>query len=69
MFAAGPAKFLHLQALGGRFLILGGRIVPVFALCALERDDFARHPSLLLLHTIFSAAGAARNARPENWSR
>jgi hypothetical protein len=38
-----PAELLHFQPLRRRFLILGRRIVPVFALRALERDDVARH--------------------------
>jgi hypothetical protein len=37
------AELLHLEALGGRFLVLGARIVPVFAFLTLERYDFSRH--------------------------
>jgi hypothetical protein len=38
-----PAEFLHFQALGGGLLVLGGRIVSILTLGALERDDVARH--------------------------
>ena len=43
MLPAMPAKLLQFQALRGGFLVLGGRIVPVFALGALERDNLSRH--------------------------
>src|ERR1035437_8397155 len=38
-----PAELLHFQAFGGGLLVLGRRVVPVLALCALERNDVARH--------------------------
>ena len=43
VLAAVPAKLLHFEALRGGLLILGGGVVPVLALGALERDDVARH--------------------------
>jgi hypothetical protein len=43
VLAAVAAELLHLQALGGGLLVLGGRIVPVLAFAALERDDISRH--------------------------
>jgi hypothetical protein len=38
-----PAELFHFQALGSGLLVLGGRIVAILALGALERDDVARH--------------------------
>jgi hypothetical protein len=35
VLAAPGAEFLELQALGGRLPVLGGRIIPLFALAAL----------------------------------
>jgi hypothetical protein len=49
MLAAMPAKLAHFQAFGGGFLVFGGRIVSILALCALERNDFSRHILLLAL--------------------
>jgi hypothetical protein len=49
VFAAVPAKLLHLEALRGGLLILGGGIVPVLALGALESNDVASHCVLLLI--------------------
>jgi hypothetical protein len=43
VFAAVPAEFLQLQALGGGFLVLRPGIVPVLALGALKGNDVARH--------------------------
>src|SRR5262249_51873219 len=43
VLAAVPTELLHLQALGCGLLVLRGRIVPVLALAALERDNVARH--------------------------
>jgi hypothetical protein len=37
-----PAELLELQLLGHRLFVLGGRVIPTFALGALESDDFAR---------------------------
>jgi hypothetical protein len=36
-------ELLHFQPFGGGFFVLGAGVVPVFALGALERDDFAWH--------------------------
>jgi hypothetical protein len=41
VFPAAVAKFLRLQALGMFLPVLGGRVVPVLAIVALERDKFA----------------------------
>jgi hypothetical protein len=38
-----PAKLLEFQPLRGGLLVLGGRVVPVLALRALEGNDVARH--------------------------
>jgi len=35
MLAAAAAEFLELQPLCGRFPVLGGRIIPLFAITAL----------------------------------
>jgi hypothetical protein len=43
MFTAPWAELLELETLGGRLLVLHVAIVPLFALVALEGDDFARH--------------------------
>jgi hypothetical protein len=43
VLAAVPAELLHFQALRRGFLILGRRIVPIFAFRALERNDVTRH--------------------------
>jgi hypothetical protein len=41
VLAARLAKFLRFQPVGMLLPILGGRVVPVFAIVALQRDDFA----------------------------
>jgi hypothetical protein len=38
-----PAEFLHFQAFGSGFLILGAGVIAILALRALKRDDVARH--------------------------
>jgi hypothetical protein len=43
MLSAVRAELLHFEATGGRFLVLGARVVPVFALAALERNNFSWH--------------------------
>jgi hypothetical protein len=43
MLAAVPAELLQLDALGGGFLVLRRRIIPVLALGALKSNNFARH--------------------------
>jgi hypothetical protein len=52
------AKLLHFETFGGRLLVLSGRVVPVLALTALERNDFSRH-LLPLLQTVHRAPGSA----------
>ena len=37
------AELLHFKTFGGRLFVLGGRVVPVLAFTALERDDFSWH--------------------------
>jgi hypothetical protein len=41
VLAACVAKFLRLQPVGMFLPILGGRVIPVLAIVALQRDDFA----------------------------
>jgi hypothetical protein len=41
VLAAGIAELRELQATGGRLLVLRRRIVPVFAIGALQCDNFA----------------------------
>jgi hypothetical protein len=48
VLAAMVAELLHLQAFCRGLLVLGGRIVPVLAFGALERDDVSRHLFTLL---------------------
>jgi hypothetical protein len=43
VLAAGGAKFFHLEPLGRRLLVFRAGVVPVFALLALERNDFSWH--------------------------
>jgi hypothetical protein len=47
MLAADAAEFLQLQPLCHSLAILGGRIVPLFAITALHRDNFSGHKQLL----------------------
>jgi len=49
MLPATAAELLLLQPLGHRFAVLGRRIVPLFAITALHRDNFSGHCSLLNL--------------------
>jgi uncharacterized protein involved in response to NO len=41
MLAARVAKFLSLQAIGMLLPILGGRVIPIFAIVALQRNYFS----------------------------
>jgi len=43
VLAAAGAELLELKTLSRRLLVLRIRIVPLLALLALERNDFARH--------------------------
>jgi hypothetical protein len=43
VLSAMRAELFEFQPFRSRFLVLGTGIVPVFALGALKRDDFARH--------------------------
>jgi hypothetical protein len=45
MLPATAAKLLLLQPLGHRFAVLGRRIVPLFAITALHRNNFSGHCS------------------------
>jgi hypothetical protein len=47
MLAADAAEFLQLQPLCHSLAILGGRIVPLFAITALHRNNFSGHKQLL----------------------
>jgi hypothetical protein len=38
-----PAILLQLELLGHGFLVLGGRIVPFFAIAALQGNDLSGH--------------------------
>jgi hypothetical protein len=50
VLAARLAEFLRLQPVGVFLAILGGRVVPVFAIVALQRNDFAHRQRSLWLH-------------------
>jgi hypothetical protein len=43
MLAAPAAEFLELQPLGRSFPVLGRRIIPLFAITALQCNDFSGH--------------------------
>ena len=48
VLAARLAKFLRFHPVGMLLPIFGGRVIPVFAIVALQRDDFAHslcHPN------------------------
>jgi hypothetical protein len=67
MLAAVRAELLHLETLGGRLLVFGARVVPVFAFLTLERNDFSRHFSLPLLpagHAAISRVKRTRGYQP-----
>src|SRR2546428_13138094 len=40
---ATPAEFLDLQPIRSGFPVLGGRIIPLFAITALQRNDLSGH--------------------------
>jgi hypothetical protein len=46
------AKFLRFQPVGMFLPVLGGRVIPVFAIVALQRNDFAHKISSTLLPEI-----------------
>jgi hypothetical protein len=48
VLAASPAELLQLQPVGRRFAILGLRIVPLFAIAALQRNNLSGHFKQLL---------------------
>jgi hypothetical protein len=43
MLAAIRTEFLHFQTFGCRPFVFGFAVVPIFALVALELNNFARH--------------------------
>jgi hypothetical protein len=47
MLAALRTELFHFETFGGRLFVFRVAIVPIFALSALERNDFARHGLLL----------------------
>jgi hypothetical protein len=47
MLAALRTELFHFKTLGRRLFVFRVAIVPIFALSALERDDFTRHGLLL----------------------
>jgi len=48
MLPAATAEFLLFQSLRHSFAVLGRRIVPLFAITALHRNNFSGHCSLLI---------------------
>jgi len=46
VLAATVTEFFELQPLGCRLPVLGGRIIPLFAITALHRNNFSGHCSL-----------------------
>jgi hypothetical protein len=43
VLAATAAEFLELQPFRRRLPVLGGRIIPLFAITALQRNNFSGH--------------------------
>jgi hypothetical protein len=43
VLAAAAAELLELQPFRRRFPVLGGRIIPLFAITALQRNNFSGH--------------------------
>jgi hypothetical protein len=62
VLAATVAKFLELQPFRRRFPVLGGRIIPLFAITALQRNNLSGHHSLLK----FNAEVRIQNAEVES---
>jgi hypothetical protein len=56
VLAAGVAELRELKATSGGLLVLGGGVVPVLALGALQSDDFA-HCGVLLVSNVASHLG------------
>jgi hypothetical protein len=48
MLPATAAELFLFQPLGHRFAVLGRRIIPLFAITALHRNNFSGHCSLLI---------------------
>jgi hypothetical protein len=48
MLAAPAAELLQLQPVRRRFAVLGLRIIPLFAIAALQRNDLSGHETQLL---------------------
>jgi hypothetical protein len=49
MLAAAAAKLLQLQPFRHRLPVFGGRIIPLFAITALHRNNLSGHKQLLAL--------------------
>src|SRR6266478_7253162 len=62
VLAARITKLLRLHPVGMLLPIFGGRVIPVFAIVALQRDDFAHKPSSKLLDNLRDGACADRVA-------
>src|SRR5271170_8521860 len=70
MLPATLTKFLHLQPVRSRLPVLGARIVPLFAITALHRNNFSGHENrswllalklkncVILKATLFVAEGS-----------
>jgi hypothetical protein len=61
MLTAPAAELLQLQPVRRRLAVLGCRIVPLFAITALHRNDLSGHRSLLNLHFTCGAGAPARD--------
>jgi hypothetical protein len=55
VFPARVTEFLRLEPLRVLFAVLGGRVVPVFAIVALQCDDFSHGRSLDVRYSMISA--------------
>src|SRR5271166_3185469 len=56
MLAATAAELLQLQPFRHRLPVLGGRIIPLFAITALQRNNLSGHFSLPTAHVVADAS-------------
>jgi len=59
---ATPAEFLDLQPIRSGFPVLGGRIIPLFAITALQRNDLSGHSAPGFFLCGAGAASPAKNS-------
>ncbi len=69
VLAADAAELFQLKALRHRLPVLGRRIVPLFAISALQRDDLSGHKQLLAFSSIPNVSLEAGRFRPARRAR